>query len=311
MIRVLFWALVAIDVLGVGLLFLLGLAAAGSTRSNPLQVALLLLVLPCIPLVVAILLFVKTSSPGLRILALFIAATPMLLLVSARAVAEWQVRAYSNAEGKLMFFRGGPMRELAEAIARNDTTAVAALLKTVDVNRTGFSGVSPLILAMRQLRETPERQEVLRLILDAGAEPNKSAQYELPLSIAIELDDKTGPGPVKLLLDKGADPNLTENVGEPVFFLATGQSARLETLTMLIDRGANVNAVARNGHTALFSAANSRNWKAVLLLLQRGANPELGRSVNGLPFRNLVDGLTGAEGGDSAYVEVRRYLQQR
>ena len=69
MIRVVFWGLVALDVLGVMILFLLGLAAAGSARTNPLQVTLLLLVLPCIPLAVSVVLFVRATSPGVRALA--------------------------------------------------------------------------------------------------------------------------------------------------------------------------------------------------------------------------------------------------
>ena len=78
----------------------------------------------------------------------------------------------------------------------------------------------------------------------------------------------------------------------------------------MLDRGANINAVARQGHTALFEAANTQNWKAALLLLQRGADWKLGLSVNGMPFKNLVDGSTGSEGGDSAFVEVKRFLDQ-
>ena len=91
--------------------------------------------------------------------------------------------------------------------------------------------------------------------------------------------------------------------------MATGQSATLETLTLLIDRGADVNAVAKNGSTALFEAANARNWKAALLLLQRGADWRHGRSVSGMPFKNWVDGSADLERGDSAYRAVRRFLQ--
>jgi len=235
----------------------------------------------------------------------------LLLLVSARAIAEVQLRVNSNEQGELTFFRSGPMREIAEAIARNDTTVVATLVKTVDVNKTGLSGMTLLVLAMRQLRETPEQHTVLRLLLDAGADPNKSAQYEAPLSIALEVDSKTGSEPVKLLLARGANPNLVDSFGDPVWFLATGRSANTETLGLLLDRGANMNAVSRQGHTALFSAATTGNWKAALLLLQRGADWKLGRSVNGLPFENLIDSYAGAEAGDSAFVEVKRYLESR
>lgn len=61
--------------------------------------------------------------------------------------------------------------------------------------------------------------------------------------------------------------------------------------------------------TALISAANTRNWKAALVLLKRGADWRRSKSVNGMPFRNLVDGASRSEGGDSAYVAVRQLLQ--
>ena len=276
-IRIAFWGLIALDALGVLLLFVLGLAAAGSARTNPLQVTLLLLVLPCIPLALSVVLFVRSAAPAWRLLALLLAAAPLLIAVSSRGIAEVQLRANTNERGELTFFRSGPMRQLAEAIARNDSSGVAA---------------------------------VLRLLLEAKADPNKEAQYELPLAIAIQLADKTGPGPVKLLLDAGANPNLTSSFGVPVYFSATGQSSNLETLTMLLDRGADVNAMSPKGETALFSAAMTRNWKAALLLLERGADWKQGRNVDGLTFKSLIDSYAGSYGDDTTFADVRRHLQE-
>jgi len=309
-IRIAFWGLIALDTLGVLLLFVLGLAAAGSARTNPLQVTLLLLVLPCIPLALSVVLFVRSAAPAWRLLALLLAAAPLLIAVSSRGIAEVQLRANTNERGELTFFRSGPMRQLAEAIARNDSSTVAALASTVDVNRTGMSDMTLLILAMRQLRRTPEQQAVLRLLLEAKADPNKEAQYELPLAIAIQLADKTGPGPVKLLLDAGANPNLTSSFDVPVYFSATGQSSNVETLTMLLDRGADVNAMSPKGETALFSAAMTRNWKAALLLLERGADWKQGRNVDGLTFKSLIDSYAGSYGDDTTFADVRRHLQE-
>jgi Ankyrin repeats (3 copies) len=310
-ITIAFWALVALDVLGVLLLFFLGLAAAGSARTNPLLVTLLLLVLPCIPLLASVVVFIRASNPAWRLFALALAAAPLLIAISARAVAEVQLRANTNEQGLLTFFRPGPMRAIAEAIGRNDTAAFHSLISTVDVNRTGLSDMTLLMLAMRQLRRTPEQQEVLGALLEAGADPNRGAQSELPLSIAIQLVRTAGPGPVKALLDAGANPNLTNDFGVPVWFAATGQSASAETLALLLDHQVDVNFVDRNGQTALFAAAAARNWKAALLLLERGSDWRAGRSVNGLPFKSLIDSYAGSEGTDSAFVDVRRYLERQ
>jgi hypothetical protein len=309
MLRVVFWGLVALDLGGILLWFTLGLAAAGSSRTSPTLVALLLFVLPCALLGVAILLFVRATTPGPRLVGLLLAAAPLVILVSARAIAEVQMRANTNASGEMTFFRAGPMRELAEAIARNDAPAVSALVPKVDVNATGLEDVTPLLLAVRQLRRTPERHEVLRVLLDAGADPNRGAQYEYPLAIAIQVSGRSGPEPVRLLLDAGADADLMTSTGEPVWFTATGQSASPEALALLLDRGADVHATGRNGSTALFSAANASNWKAVLVLLQHGADWRKGRSLSGQSFDQLVDSRAGTESGDPAYGDVRRALR--
>lgn len=310
MLRILFWILVALDVAGVLLWYLLGLAAAGSAGTNPHRVTLLLLVLPLLLLGVAILLFVRGGAPGWRLLAVFLAASPLLLLVSLGVMARVQFRGALNDRGEMTFFRVGPLRELADAIARNDSTRVAALAPTVNLNQAGLAGMTPLMLAMRQLRQTPDRLEVLAILLAAGADPNRGAQAELPLAVAIQVSGRAGIGPVRLLLDAGADPNRSSEFGEPVFFQATGQSAPLEVLTSLLDGGADPHLLSRGGQTALFHAANSRNWKAARLLLERGADGLQGRSVNGQSFRDLLDSQAGEPDPDGERAAVRRLLER-
>jgi multisubunit Na+/H+ antiporter MnhF subunit len=79
MMRVVFWGLVAVDLLGILLLFVLGLAAAGSSKTSPAQVALVLLILPCITLVAAVAFFIRATSPVGRLVALLLAAAPLLM----------------------------------------------------------------------------------------------------------------------------------------------------------------------------------------------------------------------------------------
>lgn len=311
MIKLAFWAVVALDVLGIGLLFVLGLAAAGGARTNPLQVVLLLLVLPSLPLLASILVFTRAASGAWRLVALLLAAAPLIIAVSARALAEARMRLGTNAQGEMTWFRSGPMREIAEAILRNDASTVARLAPTVDVNRRGTADMTLLVLALRQLQKAPLEHGAVRALLAAGADPDLASQYEHPLSIAIQRSGASGTEPVRLLLDAGANPNLRSSFGTPVFFAATGVTAPPEVLALLLDRGAELDASGSDGQTALLSAAMARNWKATLLLLQRGADWQQGRTAGGLGVRELVDRDAGQPDPDGARAEVMRLLEQR
>ena len=57
-------------------------------------------------------------------------------------------------------------------------------------------------------------------------------------------------------------------------------------------------------------AARALLPEAALLLLERGADWKQGKSVDGLPFRNLIDSYAGSQGDDSDFVAVRQFLQQ-
>ena len=127
MIKLAYWGFVALDIAILLFFFVLGLAAAGSSRTSPVMVALYLLVLPGLPLLGSILVFTRATSPGLRALAFALVAAPLVIAGAIQWYSQMQFRANSNAAGELTFFRAGPMREMVEAIRRNDAAAVAAL----------------------------------------------------------------------------------------------------------------------------------------------------------------------------------------
>jgi hypothetical protein len=289
MLKLLFWALVALDVLGVLFFFVLGLAAAGSSKTSPLLVALYFLALPGAVLLLAIVVFLRASNPGWRALAFLLAAAPLAVLVVTQFSSTLRVRANSNAAGDLTFFRAGPMREIAEAIRRNDAAVVAALAPTVDINARGMDGMTPLVLALRELRKTPTQHDVLQALLAAKADPNLGSEYEVPLVMALQVARSTGPAPVQLLLDAGADPNRIGPSGLPNYFSAIGRDASLDVLRLLLDRGADLTLMGPKGETALLQAATAPDWRVALLLLERGADWRVGRSFNGKTFMEVVE----------------------
>jgi hypothetical protein len=289
MLKLLFWALVALDVLGVLLFLVLGLAAAGSSRTSPLLVALYFLVVPGGLLALAIVVFLRASNPGWRALAFVLAAAPVGILAVTQFFATIERRANSTASGELTFFRAGPMRELAEAIRRQDAAVVAALLPTVDVNAPGMHGMTLLVLALRELRTHPSQHDILQELLAAKADPNLAADFEVPLVMALQVARSSGPTPVQLLLEAGADPNHVGPSGLPNYFSAIGQESSLELIQLLLDRGADLTVTGSKGETALLQAATAPDWHAALLLLERGADWRVGRSFNGKSFTEVVE----------------------
>jgi hypothetical protein len=301
MIKLLFWLFVAIDAAGLILWFVLGLAAAGSAKTNPLLVALLLLVLPAIPLVGSVWLFLRSGALIGRAIAFALAAAPLVIAFATKAYITAQVSANSNAQGELTFFRAGPQRELVEALRRNDSAAVTALAPTVDVNASGMDDMTPLVAALRQLRQTPTQTAALKALIAAGVDPNKGTEYETPLEMTLQIDDKSGPEPVELLLKAGANPNLKNSSGMPIYFAAAGFGSPVSTLALVLQHGADLRAMGPKQESVLIYAATAQNWKAARYLIEQGADITLGRSFNGQTFAEVVRAAEEMQRNRAAY----------
>lgn len=87
-------------------------------------------------------------------------------------------------------------------------------------------------------------------------------------------------GPISLvraLLELGADPNYEDPSGFPSLFAAIDRVAddRNEVLSLLLSAGADVNQRGFNDYTALHQAACRDDAKAVAILLEHGADPDV------------------------------------
>ena len=229
--------------------------------------------------------FVALDIGGL----LFFIVLRLAAAVATKGYSDALISANSNEQGDLTFFERGPQRDLVEAIRRNDASAVEALTPRANVNAIGMQGMTPLVIALRQLKATPAQHHVLKVLLAAGADPNKGTTYELPLGMALQVHGKTGPAPVAMLLARGANPNLKNASGVPIWFAAAGHGASLETLALMLKHGADLRATGPGSETVLFYAASASNWRAAHHLLEQGADSKQGRSSKGLSFRELVD----------------------
>jgi hypothetical protein len=165
---------------------------------------------------------------------------------------------------------------LIEAIDKNDVEAVKLLLsKHPDVTEVGNA---PLIMAAG--RGFPEGEQITKLLLDAGANPNVAdSDGRTPLMAAEAFIYREPWGAsshviTKELLTRGADPNARSKTGLTPLIAAAGQFNHDDPsfLQELIDAGADVNAADESGKTALMAAAEEGHVSKVRFLLDKGAD---------------------------------------
>lgn len=157
--------------------------------------------------------------------------------------------------------------------AKSSKAEHVALLLKAGADATAHTGLkfceATVLTSAVQCKATPE---VLRLLIAAGADVNKGvrdrAYIDTPLGEAIWTRDTDS---VRTLLEAGANANPP---GDSYLSLATARGdARV--LQMLLEAGADVNAVDGNGDTALLHAARAKNPESLQILLAAGAQVNL------------------------------------
>ena len=133
----------------------------------------------------------------------------------------------------------------------------------------------------------------LRLDKDAPKLPNTSSRIETPGATPFLLAADRGDVPLmKTLLALGADPMLPNSSNTTPLMAAAGlgttepleeageEVEAVEAVKMLLDLGADVNAVDANGDTAMHGAAYGNYPLVVKLLAERGADPQIWKERN-------------------------------
>jgi ankyrin repeat protein len=157
------------------------------------------------------------------------------------------------------------------------------------------------------VREIVKRGATVNLRLDKGAPkvPNTSSRIGTEGATAFLLAaDRSDVPLMRLLLELGADPLLPNFNKTTPLMVAAGletvepleeageEPEAVEAVTLLLDRGADVNAVDDNGDTAMHGAAYGNYPLIVKLLADRGANPRIWNQRN----KDGVTPLFAAEG---------------
>jgi ankyrin repeat protein len=137
---------------------------------------------------------------------------------------------------------------LTIAVVQNDPDTMQALIEggaTIDTRSSVNSLITPLVFAASNI------------------DPFKHKNY---LTI------------IRMLLDNKADVNYQAANGNTALIAAAGSSdlsQAYDKVSLLVDRGANLNTVNKRGETALMLATAAANEKVVKLLIDKGADTQL------------------------------------
>ena len=134
-----------------------------------------------------------------------------------------------------------------------------------------FQDVVQLLLAPLYWAARYPYKDVVQLLLDKGAEPNKAdGDGETPLHYSARNGYKYV---VQFLLDRGAEPNKADGDGQTPLYRAVRNGCK-EMVQLLLERGADPNKGDNDGNTPLQEAARIGRSTDMVELLQNnnGAN---------------------------------------
>jgi ankyrin repeat protein len=165
------------------------------------------------------------------------------------------------------------IEKLADYIYDNDFNSFKnGLLKIDPLQLSNYqfeNGDTLLICAIAE-----KRPEFIEALLRFNVDPNAHSRDESPLCLAVYWD--AGSEVIHLLLEHGANPNAgTAGEGFDALTLAV-QSNNSELVKMLIQKGANVNSTNYGSMTPLIMSCINKNKEIALLLLEKGADKNIG-----------------------------------
>lgn len=165
-------------------------------------------------------------------------------------------------------------QRLADAVKRQDTAAISALLKQrVDVNAPQPDGTTAIHWAVHH-----DAVATVEALIRAGANVNAATDAGVtPLWVACTSNARVSI--VRLLVGAGAEPSVAPDTGEtPLMWCARTNAA--DAIKALVAHGADVNAREKSsGQTALMWAVAARHPEVARMLLEAGADPRARSNV--------------------------------
>lgn len=264
-------------------------------------------ILVCMGLVVILLAAIPlrySQSTGTVISSSFFAALPL-------AVAAWMLvrkKPDSTQNDKTFaetYYQDKTQRRIAAAIENNDTAKLSKLITGQDLNIRGKSvwgqeGLNYLQFAIR-LRTNPISFPFNDKVNTASIKILIANGIETTPALA-EATKYLSPDKLLLLLNAGANPNLSvpKNVDPLLFQVINNHSIQTDVAILLIQKGADINAIKDSIYTPVMYAAftadtfeyRKDSWRLVRYLLEEAHADYIYTAKNGSSLGSIIKNIS-------------------
>ena len=155
---------------------------------------------------------------------------------------------------------------------KNSTRVYTAKARDIKVLLTAKSGHSSQFEARKIIDRYSDDTETSELLVEKGAKNLNPEYAQTEISVALSNAVSSGNLKImKLLIANGADVNAVDKDGKTALMMAS-EFGYIEVAESLIEGGADVNAVKESGSTALIHASHNGHTEIGKLLIANGAD---------------------------------------